>query len=158
MITDKDGSCRDINFDGANWTGVESFIEKIADLYSSLKCQVWQFNEEANEVGCKDMLKNLKMSGASAQIYAEDISNILQQLQIFIFTEDNNQPFLELTFFPQDVNLEPGNIDAFINLVQDWNDILKATKFFVRYENASWKFGDESKYSGVIYTSDMDFA
>ncbi len=158
LITDNDGSCRDINFEGVKWHGIESYIKKLSDTYSDVKIQVWKPDEEAIEVDCKDFINNILETGTSAQIYAEDINNIIQQLQIYIFTENNGQPFLELTFFPQDINLSADEMEKFLNLVKDWSDTFKATQFFVRYENASWKFGDTSKYSGVIYTSEMEIA
>ena len=158
MITDKDGSCRDINFDGVKWSGVEAYINKVSGLYSSLKCQAWEPEGEAIEVDSKEIVKRLKIPKTSAQIYSEDINNIIKQLQIYLFTEENGQPFIELTFFPEDINIELKDIDLFIKLIKDWNDTLAANKYYVRYENASWEFGDISKYSGIIYTSEMEIA
>ena len=157
-ITGKEGFCRHITFGGVNWLGIESFIQKVADLYSSIKCLAWQPKEyEPIEVDYKDILNSLKKAWALAEIYVEDTNNILQQLQIDISVDEDVQPLLELTYYPEDINLEPENIDSFINLVEDWYNTLKAKTFFVRYTNGMWDFGDASQESGVIYTSNMDF-
>ncbi|MDY6970665.1 MAG: hypothetical protein SVR08_18725 [Spirochaetota bacterium] len=158
MITDNDGSCRDINFTGVKWMSVEAFINKLFDSYSSVKIQLTHSGKETTEVEFRDFIDDIKKNDTSANIYAEDTNNTIQQLQMYIFTDSNGQPFIELTFFPQDLNLSAERIDEFLSLIEEWKDILEATKFFVRYENMSWKLGDTSKYSGVIYTSNMNIA
>jgi hypothetical protein len=158
LITENDGSCRDINFGGVEWTGVKSLIKKLYGSYSNLKFQLTRSGKESNEADFEDAISRIHDSKITTNIYAVDPNEIIQQLQIYIFTEENGQPFIEFTFFPQDLNLSPERIDEFINLVREWCDALQAELFFVRYENASWKFGDTSKYSGVIYSSNMEIA
>lgn len=154
MITDIDGSCRDINFEGVNSSGLRAYIDKITQSYSTVICQVWERNQESTKIPVAELHTHLMKHGLSVHIHAEDSEKLLQQLELFIDIEDDNQPFLEVTFFPQDVNVASADIESFLHLLEEWLITLQATKFYVRYENASWDFGDISRYSGVIFTSD----
>ena len=143
-----------MNFEAVQHSGLQAYIKKITETYSIRTCHVWEAHQEAKDVPPTELRTHLMPPKMSAQLYAENLDMLIQQLQLYIFIEDDGQPFLEVTFSPQDVNLEPGNIDAFVSLMKAWQETLQATTFYVRYENVSWRIGDTSRYSGVIYTAD----
>jgi hypothetical protein len=61
--------------------------------------------------------------------------------------------FVELTFFPQDVDKKAYSLKEFLKWLKPFLVSLNTSTYFVRYENASWKYGDTSEDSGVIFTN-----
>jgi hypothetical protein len=61
---------------------------------------------------------------------------------------------VELTFFPDDVIPGPFLRRNFIEWAQQMQTHLGARRYYTRYENASWQFGDTGAQSGVFLVSD----
>jgi len=79
---------------------------------------------------------------------------LIRNLQVFICSEEDGSPFVELTFFPDDVVPGPFLRRNFIGWAQRMQTHLRARRYFARYENASWRFGDTGAQSGVFLVSD----
>jgi hypothetical protein len=74
----------------------------------------------------------------------------IKRLQVFIGREDDGSPFVELTFFPEDVQRSEGLRHEFITWMTRLRRLLRARRGFARYENGSWSMGDIGPTSGVF--------
>ena len=81
LITDNDGSCRDINFGGVEWIGVKSLIKKLYGSYSNVKFQLTRSGKEPNEADFEDAISRIHDNKITTNIYAVDPNEIIQQLQ-----------------------------------------------------------------------------
>jgi len=152
-----DGTCRDINFAGSTWAGVGRLLAWIGETYdhvSAVKCNSTGILEQVAD--CQNPEALLQAPRDSLSVGARSPEALLRDIQVFICLDEYDAPDVELTFFPRDVDQETFSLPAFIELVQKLSQLLEATKFFVRSENASWKFGDCGTNSGVIFTSESD--
>jgi hypothetical protein len=87
-------------------------------------------------------------------LFLKEGPGMLRNLQAFICCEDDGSPFVGLTFFPDDVRQTSFLRDEFITWAQMLRLRLGAQRYYARYENASWQFGDISAQSGVFLVSD----
>ena len=96
-----DGTCRDVNFEGATWEGVAEFLRSLEQFFkersafdgngNSLNEPHW---ETAKLSARRGPYANLHYWGGNAKV---------TELQCFICCEDDDTPFVELTFFPEQV-------------------------------------------------------
>jgi hypothetical protein len=75
---------------------------------------------------------------------------LVKNLQVFVGSEEDGSPFVELTFSPEDV--EPTTVlrEEFIAWAQQMREQLGARRYYARYGDASWQFGDTGPQSGVF--------
>lgn len=171
MLLDHDeGNYRDIDFADATWPGVIAFLNWVLAGYSRVeRCSISRIEtrlspsaDEAITVPRESLISGLeKLDGVvDVRLLVVDDEAIIQQLQIGIqFCKGADKiSFCELTFFPEHINLEPSGIHTFIELVEEWQRLLQASMFYVRYGNESWHIGDASVESGVIFTSQTELA
>ncbi len=88
-----------------------------------------------------------------AHLIFSSVAGLITTLRVFIGSEEDGSPFIEITFFPEDVERTPSLRSDFIawaNQLQLW---LEARRYYARYENASWEFGDIGADSGVFLVS-----
>ena len=78
----------------------------------------------------------------------------ITNLQAFVCSAEDGSPFVELTFFPEDVRQTPSLRSEFIAWADNLKSRLRARRYYARYENASWRFGDIGANSGVFLVSD----
>jgi hypothetical protein len=69
--------------------------------------------------------------------------------------EESEAPFVELTFFPEDVVRTPELGKDFVEWADGIRAQLRARRMFARYENASWALGDVRAGSGVFLVSEV---
>jgi hypothetical protein len=69
---------------------------------------------------------------------------IIKRLQVFVSGNNDGSPFVELTFFPDDVELTQELRRDFIEWANAMQRHFRARRYFARHENASWQFGDIS--------------
>lgn len=93
-------------------------------------------------------------SGSVHVVFGEG-SGLIKRLQVFVVREAGGSPFVELTFFPDDVERAENLRANFLNWANDLRACLKARRYYARYENASWRFGDIGAGSGVFLVSDL---
>ena len=149
QIVDIDGSCRDVNFpDSAMGKAIDliNYIESFSTLRSAS-------NAEGGELTTKE-IKSLISSSATQTISSGwECHGLISQIQIFLNWVEIDEIFIELTFFPNDVNEKAYSLEAFKAWLKPFLVALNTDTYFVRYENVSWKYGDTSKDSGVIFTN-----
>ena len=142
------GSCRDINFSEhlsrETALGVLEAVRSEWTLSSAIDQDDVQTSQEdlSNRIGV----------GTGAVLSRWHGGSFLQHLRCYLYWHPADGIFCELTFFPDDII---GN-DLFVRKLTDFlSKILISThssEYYVRYENASWRHGDHSGDSGVIFS------
>lgn len=138
-LLDQDGSCRDVNFESPTWPGVFCLVSQLEAQFARVSLgtsTVAEFHDATSTVA------NIQGDGGHAQLLFRDGTGVLTELQLFVSVEENGDPFVELTFFPQDVMPIQSLSDAFVIWVRSVREALCSRRAFARYENMSWKFGD----------------
>jgi len=138
-----EGSCRDINLVAPTWEGIARVLDSLTCIYSTHR---WDVAPEKTALPLH--------RGEHLRLILEDRNALLSHLQVFIFCENDGSPFVEFTFFPEDVKDSPDLPAAFIGFVKELQRQAGASGYFVRFENASWSFGDCSHGSGVFAWSE----
>lgn len=151
-LLDRDGgSCRDLNFEAPTWTGVERLLTKLEIVTG----QISGTDHEGNILSTpfrESAVVAAKICGYAHLLLSPELG-LIKTFQVFISCEEDGSPFVEVTFFPEDVEPAPSLREDFIawaNQLQLW---LEARRYYARYENASWKFGDTEANSGVFLVS-----
>ncbi len=90
-------------------------------------------------------------STSLARAVLQNVAGLFSHFQCFMHV-DSDGPFLELTFFPDDVLRDRDPLQSVVHFLRDLCSDTSVTQYFVRYENASWTFGDTTSMSGVIFT------
>src|SRR5262245_15299950 len=151
-LRDLDGSCRDIIFIGATWDGLHRLVQvAVADFDSiTVGCTSRDMNDSSvTDSGVA--LDTVQRLGGCAQIVLNEGHRFVKHLQIFVSANaDERSPYVELTFFPQDILSTAGLAKSFLTWADDLRMALGATGYYARYENASWSFGDASWDAGVF--------
>jgi len=149
-LLDVDGSCRDMNFDRATWAGVRSLLDQARREFGDVR--VGCTSHDTNEVQVEDVqgaIDLVEREGGCVQLLLDGGSSVLTNLQIFASCAPSEPLFVELSFFPEDVIPKLSPHAGFIAWADAISKILGATRYFVRYENASWTFGVGAQ-SGVF--------
>ncbi|NSX53260.1 hypothetical protein [Parasulfitobacter algicola] len=152
ILDDDDGSCRDVNFLQPTWDGVEEFIKRSEKLFREYSSADGEGNSLL-EPYWKSVKASVQKTGYVHLSYANSFE-IINNVQIFVCSEDDGSPFIELTFFPEDVAVVSNLETVFIGWVGAAKFTLQASEYFCRYENASWTIGDISPGSGVFLASE----
>lgn len=150
-LIDADGSCRDINFETPTWEGVEDLMGSLIGSYGNASATDGEGRTIATLPNA--LLEAARDSGSIHLILGEG-GGLIKFLQVFVFSEEDGAPFVELTFFPDDVARTPTLRDDFIEWANAVRVRLGARRYYARYENASWQFGDTGANSGVFLVSD----
>jgi hypothetical protein len=153
-LLDRDGSCRDLNFEAPTWSGVMDLVASLEKSYHSMSAT------DSDGHAIPDPLPVSVVTAAKSGGYVHGMFNggppPIKNLQAFIAQNEDGSPFVELTFFPEDV--EPGQslrLD-FIAWADSLRILTQARRYCVRYENASWQFGDTGPRSGVFLVSEPE--
>lgn len=140
------GSCRDLTFSALTDQQAKSLVFWLCEIYPETEVNAYSSIDSAE-------IEPTMFFGSkfhSMHISAKSSVSVVQRLQLFLFREKDGSFFSELTFFPEDV-LTKGNL---LQMINNWLDGIvekvKPTEYYLRFENASWTFGEVSEYSGVI--------
>ena len=144
-----DGSCRDITFPGLSAEGASGLLGFFGTSFkleeaSDMEGETLGFAEARHyvETAASGMLHTFWRS-----------SGLISHLQLF-FSWENREFFAEITFFPQDVTREQFSLDRFFQFLEPIVRATNTEELYVRYENVSWRTGDTSKTSGVIFSTE----
>jgi hypothetical protein len=126
-------------------SGVERFLAGISSEF----CADNAFNGDGVDLtaalASKNFSEALYGDSGSLHSYWSSGRGLLSSFQIFLsWPESGSDVFVELTFFPEDVNPTEFEITKFAALTEQWCQTLGAAAFFVRWENASWQQFDAS--------------
>ena len=150
-LLDNDGSCRDLNFELPTWAGVKKLLALLETDYKEIS-GTDQEGKALPQPFRESVLIAAKNSGYAHLLFSKGVG-LIRNLQVFICMEKNGTPFVEISFFPDDVCSTSTLRDDFITWTQEMQSRLEARRHYARYENASWQFGDVSSQSGVFMAS-----
>ena len=149
QIIDIDGSCRDINFPDVGRSEVISLLNQL-----NTSCGLKYGNDsEGNEISAKEITERVSLSDKGTIFSYWVCQGLVSQVQLFLSWTNDSKISVEITFFPQDVDTKTYTLENFLQWLKPFLVSLNTTTYFVRYENASWKYGDTSETSGVIITN-----
>ena len=145
------GSCRDINL--SEYLSREATLALLEVISSE-----WTLSSATDvlaglQVSESDISKHVGIGkGALSTLWSG--GSFLSHLQCYLCwnPDEGEGVFSELTFFPEKII---GN-DLFVHKLMGFIRLLLAAThsadYYVRYENVSWRHGDTSLYSGVIFS------
>ena len=149
QVIDIDGSCRDINFPDVGRSEAISLLNLM-----KTSCELRNANDsEGNEITSKEIIERISSSDTETIFSYWLCQGLVSQVQVFLSWANNSKIFVEITFFPQDVDAEGYSLDCFLGWLKPFLVSLNTNTYFVRYENASWNYGDTTKTSGVIFSN-----
>ena len=151
-LLDDDGSCRDVNFENPTWKGVEDLITDLEHSYTHASKQI----VAADHPECTPVtIESVKFrDDRSFLMELEGGAGPIRSLSLFVARETDGTPFVELTFFPDEIEQSDDLRREFIEWAERMCVRLQATRLYARYGGVSWKLGDIGKESGVFLISD----
>lgn len=145
-LLDGDGSCRDINFSEyistAGAVGILNFLSSAWKLSQAT-------NGNGKEIPFAELSRTLNRESGSLSTRWEGGSNP-SQVQAYFFWSATDEVFCELTFFPQDCDRASFTVDGFLLMLRKLVSVAQSKEYYVRFENASWRHGEPTKYNDVI--------
>jgi hypothetical protein len=152
-LLDRDGSCRDLNFEAPTWKGVEELLASLESTYAEVSGTDQEGKDLTPPYG-ESAIAEAQQGGYIHFSLHRGAAGLIKDLQVFICSEEDGSPFVELTFFPEDVGQTTSLRSNFIAWAQQQQALLEAKRYYARYENASWHFGDIGAQSSVFLVSD----
>jgi len=151
QIIDIDGSCRDINFPKVDRFNAIALINWI-DSFSTLEKAT---DSQGHELSVEDIKKHFSLSSHDGETIISywRSDGLISRLQLFFIWQKRSEIFIELTFFPEDIDKKIFNIKEFLKWLKPILLALNTNEYYVRYQNISWKYGDTSESSGVIFSN-----
>ncbi|MBQ4810310.1 hypothetical protein J8M20_03140 [Pseudoalteromonas luteoviolacea] len=149
-LFDQDGSCRDFNFKAKKLEHIVALIAWFQERYNTLSCY-GDLGEFSDFSSCNTRLTTLCPS-QYVQIICQDTSTLIKHIQVFLYIEDNGNIDVEISFFAQDIDRSQFELGPFLALLKTWQILAQADIGYLRYEDASWHFGDKND---VIYISKL---
>ena len=150
-LLDDDGSCRDVNFENPTWDGVATLFENLLQHFHVASAGDHEGREIPEPI--PSSVVALAQTGGFAQVFFSDGTGLVTRFQVFVSSEEDGSPFVEITFFPQDLDRDQDVKRVFVEWTDELQALLRARRYYARYENASWKFGDLSPTGGVFLVS-----
>lgn len=149
QLIDVDGSCRDVNFPDVNSADAIALIKSVQRFCALRDAS----DSEGKELSPSDIFERLSASGSQTIVSYWMCQGLISQIQLFFSWQESSKIFVELTFFPQDVDRGAYSLRSFLDWLRPFLVALNESAYYVRYENVSWEFGDTSDTSGVIFTN-----
>lgn len=154
FLVDDEGTCRELTFQGSTREGVCAGIEWL-DARG-------RFESASDDTGT-DLQRPLRAALTALAEHREprsatftfvDDLGVVRRGLVFVAFSPDEAPFVEISFFPEDVNAS-GDVSASLTTwAETLRAELRARRYFFRYENASWVLGDVGRWSGVFCVSD----
>ena len=144
------GACIDVTFVAPTWQGVQTLLDELWASYTKISATNGDY----------EYVDNPESSSVTAwaretphlHVVLENGDGLIRRLQVFLSPEPEG-PFVELTFFPEDIDHSSDLAQAFVAWADAKCASTGARSYFARQENASWKFGDVGPNSGVFLAS-----
>ncbi|AVR98578.1 hypothetical protein C9I28_25300 [Pseudoduganella armeniaca] len=74
----------------------------------------------------------------------------IRHLQVFLFCDEVDRIFCELTFFPEDVVRETFAVADFHAMIRSMASAAGSSEYYLRLENASWRHGDTASPDVIL--------
>ena len=149
QVIDDDGSCRDVNFpDVEKWQAI-ALIEYVQEFCVLNNAR----DSNGNNLSVEMIVKHLSVLDTETIVSDWECHGLISHIRLFFYWKDKSNIFVELTFFPQSINKQNYSLENFIAWLKPILVSLNTSIYYVRYESASWEYGDTSKSSGVIFSN-----
>jgi hypothetical protein len=148
-ILDCDGSCRDVTFTPTSKAALIAFVHSLLSQY-----RIGSAFDNNGIDRSKQLQADDPFSGVDGYIHIvlTDGKCLIPYLQLFVDKDrETGRYCLEATFFPNDIDPKKFSVQIFRALIDHWNETIQSDDYFVRYDNASWRWYDPNDL-GVIYT------
>lgn len=149
LLDYEEGLGREVNFVSPTWNGVAQFLKNLERQFKVLPA----FDADGNSL--KAPLWETATSSARGSdviiLRYEGGVEIITDILVSIWREDEGSPSVEITFFPNDVLRSVDLGEKFIAWIEEMQKHLQACGYFCRYENVSWRFGDAAPGTGVFF-------
>jgi len=145
-LLDRDGTCRDLNFENPTWSGVDTLLQKLASSFRMAAAS----DSEGETICSLGGVAAVVRKGRCVIADLDNGSGLIQRLQVFLVSNEDGTPFVEISFFPDDIARTQRLRQDFLEWARGMRDALCARRYYARYENASWRFGDTGPSSGVF--------
>ena len=148
-ITECEGSFRDLNFKPANVAAAEG----VFDLFSTLFVLSDAHDEEGNELLDIATIYFQVENKQTGMIHACWTGEKKWVTQIQIFMDWDAPDFnCEISFYPDDIDKSIFTAQLFTEFLENLLKIADTEEYYLRYENASWRFGEYKENSGIIFS------
>jgi hypothetical protein len=151
-LLDRDGACRDLNFESPTWDGVGKLVNSLTNNIGEISGT--DLEGKALTIPYFGSAIAEAQQGRPVLLFLNNGQGPIKKLQVFICSGKDGEPFVEMTFFSEDVNQTDSLGRDFIAWAQEKQLLLGARRYYARYENASWHFGDTGEHSGVFLVFD----
>ena len=153
LFDEDDGSCRELTFQGSSWDGVAIAVEKLARGSRTEAAHDEEGLEISRPFG--DSVAQFSTSTRPVSMYFifESEACIVKRVRLFVSKDDDGSPYVEITFFPEEVDRSSDVKQRFVGWSDELQVTLRAQRYYARYENASWRVGDVGPTSGVFLVS-----
>ena len=142
------GSARDINFEGMTWPDFLIVLQRALEFITD--GAAYKGNGGEIPLDAQVVFDSVR-TATNVQIHGVSNSAPFRRFQLFACV-DNEAPFIELTFFPNDLADRDDPLSAVVGFINHLCLDTSVSNYFVRYENGGWNFGDTAFGSGVIFT------
>ena len=147
---DRDGSFRDINFENIAFESAIALIDCLVKIYRPRSASNSKGDDILNLIVNGDIESQFEIQPNYIHATFENDKVLIRYMQILLDWEHTQNVCVELTFSPEDIN-DGFSLSSFEEFIAPFIAASGTTHYYVRYENASWKFGDLSRDAGVIY-------
>ncbi|MEQ9466394.1 MAG: hypothetical protein RLN88_03230 [Ekhidna sp.] len=149
LLNSRDSSLIDITFSRLSLNKAKASIEWIHCIYPNGKATLSQGVKPSYTIPDNLLEKDFDY----LMIEVENIEEPIKKLQFFLSPEENDY-FLEITFSPDDLGNESNLLENLSIWFEKLEDFINPLEYYVRWENASWNYGDEGLGSGVLFKKD----
>lgn len=147
-LLDSDGACRDFNL-------TESISHEACLELIKLICMNWRVTSSHTSEGDTipfDAIADYLSGGSGAiQLIFSSRTQLPSHLQLYLYFSDSHY-FIELTFFPEDLNAPHFDLDDFLAFLSNIVKVTNSNQYYLRYENAAWRHGSDDKHNSVIFS------
>ncbi|WP_299745138.1 hypothetical protein [uncultured Tateyamaria sp.] len=144
-VLDADGSCRDVNFVGVEHVCINEVYKYFDEHFKTIKV----FDQDGNDVAFDQLSEPACSTSSALLILLQSGRAVFGQAQCYVEWMDDGSADVEFTFFPEDVS----DVTGVLSFLYDLKRELRATRFWVRYEDAQWTPETECELSSVIFDS-----
>jgi hypothetical protein len=145
ILLEFDGFCRDINFEHPTLEGIETFLTWFCQHYNIMLA----YDTEGIDVRSR-IIECLQVQNGYIHAVGESSSEVVTRLQVFVSRASDYEPFVELTFFPDELS-RMFSIIRLTLTVETWREMLQSDRVYIRPENASWDFPEKPFHSGILF-------
>jgi hypothetical protein len=153
-ILDRDGSCRDINIEEISFVKARDVTESLNAAYRIMSAVNSEGEDVKRLLNEGNIFDEFEKRPNSIHVTYENERALISHLQLYLFWGHSENVSIEFTFFPEAI-AKDFSFSAFEQFISPFITASGSEEYFVRYENASWKYGDTSPESGVIFHGKM---